>query len=116
MSKIDEAIAKITEQQKSENKYTNTYQLGEHLKDICRESEKAAELVCTDLDNPDMSIQNLEKKIKARCDAIHREIGGNGVALPMDEAESIIRDFYGLGAAEQEQKQSTNMINLADYM
>ena len=116
MSKIDEAIEKISKQQESLNKYTNASQLGEQLKNICRESENTAELVSTDLDNPKMSITECEKKIKARCDEIHKEIKGSGVALPIDEAEAIIREFYGLGAAEESEPQDAQVFDFADFL
>lgn len=107
MNKINAVLEKISIQQKGHNE-DKIYWLGEQLKDICKENESTAELVSTDLDNPDMSIVKLEKKIEEYACK-------HGGCTPPQAADKIIRDFYGLGAVVAEQKHNT-MIDLSDYM
>lgn len=89
------AIERIEAQQAKLKAKNNVYWLGEQLKDICREDAHTAELVAQDLENPDMDIVHMEKKIKAYADA-HKS--GNQACVPPQEADRIIREFYGLPA------------------
>lgn len=77
-------------------KYTNVWRIGQQLAGILHADPSLEEIVDKDLDVPEMSLSNCEKKVKARVDEIHEAIGGNCVAFPDDEAEAIIRKFYGL--------------------
>ena len=72
------------------------WMVGEQLKDICRQEPHCADIVLQDLENPDMSIDKCEKKIKAYADK-HRT--GNFACVPPQVAAEIIREFYGLPAA-----------------
>lgn len=72
--------------------------VGEQLKDICRNEPDSAELVFWDLDVPEMSIAACEKKIKAFADA-HRT--GKFACVIPEEAEKIIREFYGLNSRKE---------------
>lgn len=72
--------------------------VGEQLKDICRNEPDSAELVFQDLDVPEMSIAACEKKIKAFADR-HRT--GNFACVIPEEAEKIIREFYGLNSRKK---------------
>ena len=58
---------------------------------------ESAELLDKDLDIPEMSIQQAEKKIKAYADA--HKTGSFACVTPV-EAERILREFYGLTAGE----------------
>ena len=111
MSKIDVAIEKISSQQKGLTENDRVYWVGEQIKDICRESEAIAELVADDLDNANMSIKNMEKKIEAYA----RSHGG---CTPPQAADKLIRDFYGLPPkGEAPPKPDTpKIINLEDMM
>ena len=111
MSKIDAAIEKITAQQKAYGKKKKVYWVGEDLKEIVCESEAIAELVATDLDNENMSIKEVEKKIEAYAKK-------NDGCTPAKVAEKIIRDFYGLPPkGEAPPKPDTpKIINLEDMM
>ena len=104
------ALSKITAQQGNER--TPVWMVGEQLKDICRNEPQSAELVAQDLDVPEMSLVNCEKKIKAFADS-HKQ-GGFSCVVPA-EAEKIIREFYGLNAEPAEQPQNA-VINLLDLL
>lgn len=87
---------KIEAQQKGKEN-TAPWMVAEQLKNICRSDPHCAEIVCQDLDVPEMSIVNAEKKIKEYADAQKRK--GNCVCVPPNVAEGIIRKFYGLPEA-----------------
>ena len=76
------AVEKIERQQAKEKGRTAAWMVGEQLKDI---------------DIPEMSIQQAEKKIKAYADA--HKTGRFACVTPV-EAERILREFYGLTAGE----------------
>lgn len=85
--------------------YTPVWGVAQQLKDILRADPSLEEIVDKDLEAKGMSVADCEKKIKARADAIHKEKKLKGVCIPPQEAEKIIREFYGLpeiGAAEPE--------------
>ncbi len=107
---IEKAIARITEQQQGVSKESKVYWVGEDLKEYCRESSENAELIYHDLENKEMSIIELEKKIAAYA----KKHQG---CVPSIKSDEIIRDFYGLppkgeAPAEPEQK----IISLDGYM
>ena len=113
MNIIENAIQKIEAQQNGKNG-TSVFYVGEQLKDICRESEHNADIVSTDLDNPEMSIAKCERKIEEYASK-HRE--GNCGCCPPDVAAGIIRKFYGIPAADEAPKNiSTNLLDLADFI
>ncbi len=105
---LDKAIAAIEAQQPKER--TAVWMVGEQLKDIIVDSPELAEIVLQDLETPEMSLANCEKKIKAFADK--NKSGGFSCVIP-SEAEKIIREFYGLHAAAE--KKSGNVIDLADF-
>lgn len=93
------AVEKIERQQAKEKGRTAAWMVGEQLKDMARREPESAELLDKDLDIPEMSIQQAEKKIKAYADA--HKTGSFACVTPV-EAERILREFYGLTArAEQ---------------
>ena len=93
------AVEKIERQQAKEKGRTAAWMVGEQLKDMARREPESAELLDRDLDIPEMSIQQAEKKIKAYADA-HKT--GNFACVTGAETERILREFYGLAArAEQ---------------
>ncbi len=87
--------------------------VGEQLKDICRSEPHSAELVAQDLDVPEMSLANCEKKIKAYADK-HRK--GNFACVVPSVAERIIREFYGLTIEPEPQLAADTVINLLDLL
>ena len=87
------AVEKIEKQQAKEKGRTAAWMVGEQLKDIARREPESAELLDKDLDIPEMSIQQAEKKIKAYADS--HKTGSFACVTPV-EAERILREFYGL--------------------
>lgn len=87
------AVEKIERQQAKEKGRTAAWMVGEQLKDMARREPESAELLDKDLDIPEMSIQQAEKKIKAYADA-HKT--GSFACVTPAEAERILREFYGL--------------------
>ena len=86
---IKKAIDRLTEQQQGLSENDKVYWVAEQIKDICKESETNAELVFQDLENEQMSVKAVEKKIEAYA----KQHGG---CTPPQVADKIIRDFYGL--------------------
>jgi len=82
---------KISAQQGAER--TAVWMAGEQLKDIIRNDARAQEIVSQDLDVPEMSLAECEKRIKAYADK-HKT--GNFACVTPVEAENIIREFYGI--------------------
>lgn len=116
MSKIDEAIAIISAQQNALKVKNNTFYIAEQLKDICRKSEANSALVCEDLNNTDKSITALANKIKERA---YKNRVGNESFVSMEEADEIIRNFFGLGAddeAPQPPQSAGTVLDLADFL
>lgn len=87
---------KIEAQQKGKEN-TAAWMVGQQLKDICQDDPNCAQIVDQDLDIPEMSIVEAEKKIHAYADKQKRT--GNCVCVPPNVAEKIIREFYGLSEA-----------------
>lgn len=104
---INEVTLKISAQQKGKEGYA-AYGVGEQLKDICRTTPGAAELVLHDLDVEEMSIDKCEKKIKERADELHKKKGGSSVCVTPAEADGIIRKFYGILDNAQDNIQGTD--------
>ncbi len=108
---IDTVIEKIAKQQEGKEN-TAAYMVGEQLKDIIRGNEQAAELVIQDLENPDMSIEKCERKIKEYADKQERK--NSCVCVPPNVAEGIIRKFYGI--SEQAAAEKSGTVSLMDLM
>ncbi len=96
MSMVDKAIEKIRGQQGKER--SPVWMVGEQLIDICRHEPACAELIVQDLENEAMSLVKAEKKIKAYADG-HKT--GNFACVTPDEADRILREFYGLPRQDQ---------------
>ncbi len=111
---------KISSQQGE--KGTAVYMIGEQLKDICRTGgSKVCEIVSKDLDKPEMSLSECEKEIHAYADELHEQYKGASVCVTGDEAERIIKEFYGIEALANSQaveKIDTNsgFLDLADFL
>lgn len=119
MNHVMEALRKIEEQQGKLKENTAPWVVGEQLKDICRREPRAAELIAQDLNVPEMSLVEAEKKIKAYADK-HKT--GSFACVPPAKAEEILREFYGLDKAEgkvevapQVVKPAGVCINLSDF-
>lgn len=114
MNHFEQLEAKIAEQQKG-REGTNAFYVGLQLLDICRGSEELAEIVLTDLNNKDMGIDKAEAKIAAYASA-HKK--GNQGCCPPQEADRILREFYGLPAAgaEPSKKSDSGVIDILDFL
>lgn len=110
---IERAISLIEEQQKGKEN-TAVYMVGEQLKDIIRRNEQAAELVIQNLENPDMSIEKCERKLKEYADEQKKKGNNSCVCVPPNVAEEIIRKFYGI--AEQAAEEKSGTVSLMDLM
>jgi hypothetical protein len=93
------ANSAIEAQQRTHGEYSTPWMAGEQLKDICAREPAAAELIAQDLENPEMSLEKAEGKIKAWADE-HKKSGAGGVGVPPVVAEGILRKFYGLAARD----------------
>lgn len=114
---IEQVDEKISEQQKGlEN--SPAFFVGEQLKGICSASEEIAEIVLTDLENPDMSIANAEKQIKKYADENRK--GASSFCVTPDIAEKIIKKFYGIDGIETTPEklsvEDEKNINLEDFI
>ena len=91
-----DVFEKIKAQQGKER--TAVWMVGEQLADMIRREPDLADIVDKDLDVPEMSLTECEKKIKAFADK-HKT--GHFACVTPIEAERIIREFYGLPGAEE---------------
>lgn len=112
---VNEVIKKIEAQQSKLKPGETAFYVGEQLKDICRTVPKQAELIFHDLDNPEMSIVKAEEKI-AKYASEHRQ--GKTGCCPPQEADRILREFYGLAPASGSsvvEAEKSDIIDLADF-
>ena len=73
--------------------------VGEQLKDIAAENPKCAEILARDLEVDGMAIWSAEAALKKAADK--RSKGKGCVCVPPNEADAILREFYGLPAREE---------------
>ena len=85
-----DVFEKIKAQQGKER--SAQWMVGEQLADVIRREPDLADIVDKDLDVPEMSLAECEKKIKAFADK-HKT--GNFACVTPIEAEKIIRELYG---------------------
>lgn len=111
---VEKVIEKISEQQRGlEN--TPAFYVGEQLKEICKNSQRVAEIVLQDLESPEMSIVKAEAQIKKYADEHHG--GAKSFCVTPDVAENIIKKFYGVDSFETSAPKSEgNYINLDDFI
>lgn len=104
-SQQEEAVRRLQEQQAGVKEHSAPWMVAQQLMDICRHEPASAGLILQDLDREGMSIVEAEKKIKAYADA-HKT--GDFACVPPDEADRILREFYGLPAMENSTQASAN--------
>ena len=118
--KFNELLEKISQQQEG-NENTDIFMVGEQIKDICRNNEKATELVLADLNVYEMSIEKCAAEIKKEADRLHKENKGSCICIPPNVAEGIIRHFYGIpdegtsSSVSQRPEKTADIINLEDF-
>lgn len=91
---LEICVNRISAQQEAVGRRGPVYWCGEQLKDICRATAGAAELVAADVGQPGMGIADCEKKIRE-----HFQKNRPGEADGAEAADKIIREFYGLPEA-----------------
>lgn len=115
---LEHCLELITAQQGTDTR-VNLYWLGEQLKDICRTTAGAAELVAADIVQAGMGLADAEKKIKAYADAHKR---GREACVPPPVADEILRTFYGLPKPGAEPPpaspapQEDKLVNILDFL
>ena len=110
MSMLETALGRIKAQQPKE--HTPVWMVGEQLKDMLRANPQWAEMLAQDLEIKEMSLAECEKKIKAYADG-HKT--GNFACVTPLEAESIIRDFYGLHDAGPVPAPEDGLLRFEDF-
>ena len=109
---MNEAIGKLLEQQSKVTERSPQWMVAEQLMDICRAEPESAAILAQDLDVPEMSIVEAEKKLKAFADG-HRT--GNFACVTPAEADHILREFYGLPSGGQDEPAPVLGLDLADF-
>ena len=110
---IQEAIRKLREQQSKVKERSPQWMVAQQLMDLCRAEPACAEILAQDLEVEAMSITEAEKKIKAFADS-HKT--GNSSCVAPVEADRILREFYGLGAAGADDGDTPKILSLADFL
>jgi len=108
---INKLREKISEQQAGKEK-TAVFYVGEQIKDICERDSSACEIVLQDLENEKMSIAECEKQIAAYAKK-------NGGCTPPQEADRIIREFYGISNSQtvgNMPEKSSDFVDLSDFI
>ena len=117
-----QAITAIEAAQKAAKERTAPWMVGEQLKDICRREPACAELILADLGQKGMGLADAEKKIKAFAD---KNRTGSFACVTPDEADRILRGFYGLPDAAAEpgpvpepkaRPETGNVVSIFDYL
>lgn len=115
MSSVENAIAKLREQQSKVPARSGPWMVAEQLMDICRHEPFSAEIIAQDLDNPEMSIEKAERQIKALADK-NRNKKDNFSCVTPAEADEVLRKFYGLlNPGEMTAQQEPGLIDLSSF-
>ena len=99
----EKALALIEAQQGRMAMGSAPWCVGEQLKEMLRDQPEAAGIVAADLEQAGMGLAECERKIADFAKA-HKQ-GSVGFCGPQD-AERIIREFYGMPAAGNEREQA----------
>ena len=105
------AIAAIERQQPE--RHNTVWMAGEQLKEIAREEPQSAELLARDLAGDGMTIADAEKKIAALA---RENKEGNCGCVSSEEAEDVLREFYGLPKRGEAQEKAPAVLDLADFL
>lgn len=115
----EQAVREIARAQEGVKERSAAWMVGEQLKDICRNEPESARLILQDLSGGGMGLADAEKQIKAFADR-HR-VGSCAVVTPED-ADGILRKFYGLPGRQEAQEAHTvparpdGTLSILDFM
>ena len=123
---MEKAIRAVEAQQAKVKARSAPWMVGEQLKDMVRREPGIGELIAQDLTAGGMSLEKAEVRIKAFAD---KHQTGNFACVTPAEAEGILREYFGLPAAEgtgdpssgpaghlpQGEGKETGVIDLADF-
>lgn len=118
----EQAIAKLREQQSKQAMFSSAWGVAGQLIDICSRDPAAAEIILPDLDNPEMSVDIAEKEIRKLADEHHKKSKSSAVCVTPEEAETVLRKFYGLPNAnapavpDPPPAPASDMLSLADFL
>ena len=120
MADITNLISMIKKQQ-GENHHNPTYMIGMQLIDMAHDDERIIQILVEDLQAESMSLGKCADAMKQHADEIHRKEHGSYVCIPPDEAEKVIRKFYGLPEREAEPaaaapEPETGILSLEDFL
>ena len=99
MGYIEEMKLQIEKQTEKEDEFSCVKTVGRQLAEIVGNNEQLAQLVCEDFANG-QTVQKCEAKIEEFAKN-HKK--GNKGCCPPDKAEEIIREYFGLGSASEQQ-------------
>lgn len=112
-------LAKIEARQKGKEGMPE-FGIGEQLKDIARAEPASAELIDQDLDKDEMSLEAVAEEFKNYADELHKEKKGSCICITPQEAEDLIRKFYGLperkATPAPEEKQPAGLLDLESFL
>ena len=109
---VELAIQRLREQQSRLKERSPQWMVAQQLMDLVRAEPQCAEILAQDLEVEAMSITEAEKKIKAFADA-HKT--GNFACVTPDEADRILREFYGLPQRGEAGRNAVLGLDLADF-
>lgn len=93
-----DVYAKIGELQAKLDPDSCAYEIGEQLKDICRRDPACEKILLEDLQNPAMGLTAADKMLYDWGEKQAKGKGGCGISGR--KAEELLREFYGLPAAD----------------
>ena len=109
MNYIEEMKLQIEKQLDGVEESSTVYACAQQLTDIVGNDENAAQLVCEDFAN-NRTVKGCEAEIKKEADRIERQHHSKNlkekshtVGISPFFAEKVIREYFGLGSASQQQ-------------
>lgn len=91
----------IRDQQNKLKQGDPAYTVGLQLLDMMERDDRLATILEEDLQNSAMGLGSCADELKKHADEIHKKNRGSCVCITPDEAEKIIRKFYGLPDPEE---------------
>lgn len=95
---MGDVYTKIGELQAKLDPDSCAYEIGEQLKDICRRDPACEKILLEDLQNPDMGLAAADKMLYNW--GKNQAKGKGGFSISGRKAEELLREFYGLPAAD----------------